>query len=100
MEKDLPSKGVWSNTVNTILEDILTSVAFAEKTTTVNIIFSCTQESTRGVVFLVNFCGKEFQIKQRKCYHESEHTGIYRFSCQECGKGFNEKSLYLKHRCV
>ena len=61
MEKDLPPKGVWSNTVNTILEDILTSVAFAEKATIVNVILSYIQESTRGVVFLVNFAVKCFK---------------------------------------
>ena len=61
VRKRLLPNGVWRNTVNTILEDILISVAFAEEAIIVNIILSCTQESTRGVVFLVNFAVKCFK---------------------------------------
>ena len=50
-----------------------------------------------GRGFPCEFCGKVFSSGQMKQYHESEHTGIYRFSCETCNKGFNAKTQYDKH---
>ena len=50
-----------------------------------------------GKGYPCEYCGKVFKSPQFKQYHESEHTGNYRFTCETCGKGFNEKRVYLKH---
>ena len=50
-----------------------------------------------GRGFSCDFCGKVFKSLQMQKYHESEHTGVFRFTCQTCNKGFNIKSLYEKH---
>ena len=51
-----------------------------------------------GRGYACDYCGKMFKTKQ--CYHESEHTGQYRFRCEKCGKGFNEQTFYEKHNCM
>ena len=43
------------------------------------------------------YCAKRYSSRQKLQYHMSEHTGKYRFTCEICGKGFNEKNLFLKH---
>ena len=50
-----------------------------------------------GKGFPCEYCGKVFKSPQFKQYHESEHTGNYRFTCEKCKKGFNEKRHYFKH---
>ncbi|OWF43270.1 Zinc finger and BTB domain-containing protein 7A [Mizuhopecten yessoensis] len=43
-------------------------------------------------------CGKEFTHKQTLRYHDiSQHTGSYKFKCQQCGKGFYQKYRYEQH---
>ena len=59
--KHLLPNGVWSNTGNTILEDIPIFVALAEKAKIVKVISSYTQESTRGMVFRANSAVKCFK---------------------------------------
>ena len=53
-----------------------------------------------GRGYACDYCGKVFKTKHGKRYHISEHTDQYRFKCETCGKGFNEKSFYLKHNCT
>ena len=35
--------------------------------------------------------------KQKYRYHLSVHTGQYRFKCDTCGEGLNEKKNYETH---
>ena len=53
-----------------------------------------------GKGYPCEYCGKVFKSTQNKRYHESEHTGVYRFNCNYCNKGFNIKDCYLKHLTV
>ena len=50
-----------------------------------------------GKGFPCEYCGKLFKTIQSKQYHESEHAGVYRFTCALCDKGFNEKRAYERH---
>ena len=50
-----------------------------------------------GKGYSCDYCGKMFQTKKYMKYHESEHTGVYRFTCEFCNKGFNVQSLFVKH---
>ena len=50
-----------------------------------------------GKGYLCDYCGKVFKTIQSKQYHESEHSGVYRFACAKCSKGFNYKSKYEQH---
>ena len=50
-----------------------------------------------GKGYLCDYCGKVFKTIQDKQYHESEHSGVYRFTCAKCNKGFNQKSYCEKH---
>ena len=43
------------------------------------------------------YCSKKYSSRQNLQYHMSEHTGKYRFTCEICEKGFNEKILFVKH---
>ena len=51
----------------------------------------------RGIKYQCEFCPKTFTSLQKREYHTSVHTGNYRFNCDICNKGFNEKDRYLKH---
>ena len=51
----------------------------------------------QGVKYQCEFCPKTFTSLQMREYHTSVHTGNYRFNCDVCNKGFNEKDRYLKH---
>ena len=44
-----------------------------------------------------DYCAKPFSTKHRYQYHLSVHTGRYKFACELCNKGFNEKQIYYKH---
>ena len=50
-----------------------------------------------GKGFPCEYCGKVFKKIQSKKYPESEHTGVYRFTCTVCSKGFNDKGVFVKH---
>ena len=51
----------------------------------------------RGIQYECEFCSKSFTNQQSRDYHRSVHTGLYRFNCDICEKGFNVKSDYGKH---
>ena len=51
----------------------------------------------RGIKYSCEFCPKTFAKQQSRDYHRSVHTGLYRFKCEVCQKGFNEKLVYEKH---
>ena len=51
----------------------------------------------KGRGYPCEYCNKRYSSRQNLQYHMSEHTGKYRFACEMCGKGSNEKSLFLKH---
>ena len=53
-----------------------------------------------GRGYACDFCGKVFKTKHGMRYHRSEHTGQYKFHCEKCGKGFNEKGTHQKHACT
>ena len=44
------------------------------------------------------YCGKSFVNKQSHDYHLSVHTGHYRFTCDRCSKGFNNKNTFKNHQ--
>ena len=52
----------------------------------------------QGTKYQCEFCSKTFTSPQRRDYHTSVHTGNYRFTCNLCEKGFNDKSVYEKHK--
>ena len=49
------------------------------------------------VRFQCNFCPKTFTSIRDRDRHGSIHTGIYKFSCEICGKGFNRNDQFNKH---
>ena len=51
-----------------------------------------------GVRYSCNLCSKTFAKTQDRDNHMSVHTGVWRFKCDTCDKGFNEKRVLLKHR--
>ena len=50
-----------------------------------------------GKGYPCEYCGKVFKNVENQKYHVPEHTGVYRFHCDVCQKGYNEKGLFLKH---
>ena len=50
-----------------------------------------------GLKHQCNYCSKLFDTKDGYQNHLSIHTGQFKFSCDKCRKGFNIRSLYLKH---
>ena len=57
--------------------------------------------SHEGIKYYCQYCGKSFVSKQKHDYHLSVHTGQYRFRCDRCSGGFNEKRIFTEHveRC-
>ena len=53
-----------------------------------------------GKGYPCEYCGKVFKTLKAKIYHESEHTGSYRFQCGVCSKGYNEERQLVKHQEV
>ena len=43
------------------------------------------------------YCPKAFTLDTDRERHESVRTGIYKFSCQVCGKGFNRSDKLSLH---
>jgi len=43
-------------------------------------------------------CDKRLTSKISRDAHELGHFGEHRFSCEECGKGFNDKTTMWKHK--
>ena len=50
-----------------------------------------------GQAYECEFCGQKFKSDQRLRYHRSSHTGQYRFKCDKCPNGYNEKAQFLLH---
>ena len=50
-----------------------------------------------GLKYHCEYCAKPYATKKRYQYHLSVHTGNYRFTCNVCGKGYNEKLDFDKH---
>lgn len=50
-----------------------------------------------GLKYHCDYCAKPFVTKRAYQYHLSVHTGKYRFTCNICGKGFNDKPDLDKH---
>ena len=50
-----------------------------------------------GILYRCTVCTKTFTTEEGRNKHMSVHTGIYRFNCNQCGKGFNDKIQYNKH---
>ena len=53
--------------------------------------------SYEGIKYYCQYCGKSFVNKQSHDYHLSMHTGQYRFRCDSCKEGFNDKRNYSLH---
>ena len=56
--------------------------------------------ATKQGQYVCNTCNKvftAFTTRQSHTYHLSIHTGQYRFTCQNCDKGFNRKDEFEKH---
>ena len=51
-----------------------------------------------GKGYPCEYCAKMFKTLKAKRYHESEHTGSYRFQCGVCGKGYNEQRDVSRHQ--
>ena len=50
-----------------------------------------------GILYKCTMCTKTFSEERGRDLHMSLHTGVYRFTCNVCGKGFNNKTRYDKH---
>ena len=50
-----------------------------------------------GLKYHCDYCSKPFTSQKGLTYHVSVHTGIYRLTCNICGKGFNPKPDFDKH---
>ena len=59
--------------------------------------FKAHLDKHEGVTYRCLYCGKMFSQKQARDYHSSVHTGDYRFKCNKCKIGFNDKKLFEKH---
>ena len=58
------------------------------------------KEHTRvheGLTYQCRYYYRTFTTRQSRTYHLSIHTGQYRFTCQNCDKGFNRKDEFEKH---
>ena len=53
--------------------------------------------SHEGLTYQCNYCSKQFASKKNYSYHLSIHTGQYRFTCETCNEGFNNKTRYERH---
>ena len=43
-------------------------------------------------------CSKEFRTQSGLWKHASQHTGKFSFTCEECGKGFNDRDRFDAHK--
>ena len=50
-----------------------------------------------GIQYKCEYCPKVFALSRTRDYHMSVHTGIWRFVCDHCKKGFNKRMVYEKH---
>ena len=59
--------------------------------------FTNHKRAHEGIKYHCQYCSKPFAKKIGLDYHLSQHTGEYRFKCEKCGQGFNEKPKFQKH---
>ena len=57
--------------------------------------YSTQKRMHKGLKYNCLYCTKSYVFKQTYDYHQSVRTGQYRFNCDKCGKGFNEKRHLL-----
>ena len=50
-----------------------------------------------GVQYKCDYCPKVFMLSRTRDSHVSLHTGIWRFPCNKCDRGFNQRTVYEKH---
>ena len=50
-----------------------------------------------GLPYKCGFCSKTFSSNVGYRHHLSLHTGEYRFKCDKCGKGYNDRKLFPQH---
>ena len=50
-----------------------------------------------GIMYRCSMCTKSFNSEEGRGLHMSVHTGVYRFTCNVCSQGFNQKNRYDKH---
>ena len=54
--------------------------------------------SHEGSKYQCQYCSKVFVARKTYKYLKSFHTGQYRFRCNKCGTGFNEKIKFDRHQ--
>ena len=59
--------------------------------------YQCHMDKHKGIKYQCEYCPKKFTTTQFRDYHQSVHTGLYRFTCDICGKGFNKKRAHEQH---
>eukprot|EP00092_Neocalanus_flemingeri_P088666 GFUD01112067.1.p1 GENE.GFUD01112067.1~~GFUD01112067.1.p1 ORF type:complete len:298 (-),score=55.06 GFUD01112067.1:96-989(-) len=57
-------------------------------------------DSRKQIFYICKICGKEMTSKRSRDVHEMSHSGEFLYHCEECNKGFNEKSMLQKHKVV
>ena len=74
--------------------------ATCRKGFTVSTNFNEHVRSREGRGYSCDYCGKIFKCPKNLRYHTPLHTGIYRFACDVCGRGFNVhvKPDFIKHK--
>jgi len=55
-------------------------------------------DSQNKEIHICNICGKEMTSSRSRNIHEMSHLGQFLYHCEECNKGFNEKSVLEKHK--
>merc|ERR1712096_451797 len=55
-------------------------------------------DSRNKEIHICNICGKEVTLSRSRNIHEMSHLGQFLYHCEECNKGFNEKSVLEKHK--
>ncbi|XP_051720200.1 zinc finger protein 287-like [Ctenopharyngodon idella] len=61
---------------------------------------ACASEQTGPKTFRCEECGKGFMQRTRLITHRRVHTGEKPFRCEECGKGFTQRTWLITHRRV
>ena len=57
-------------------------------------------QAHEGIRYHCQYCSKVFASKKTPQYHLLQHTGEYRFRCDTCCEGFNDKPKFEKHVAI